>query len=183
MGLRADLIKKFSTVELSEEGFTIDIERLVDYAIAVYVCDSDVTIDLDERKDTVMKELKITNQSDRAVIRFNKSATLSKIVTEILRKTSSRDFELYVSALEGAKILLDVVRRPIDDSLEDEKWLSALKSKKQGFIDAQELLDRAKAIAEKTVGATNTDVEAHVETVVFNKGQAEILAEKARDKK
>ena len=183
MELRDYLCGKYGMVELQEEGFTIPINKLIDYAIAVYVERGSDMILLNERKDAVMLDLKISNKSDMEVLRFNKSRTLSKVITDILHITANRQFELYVSALEAATILLDVVRRPIDDRLDDEKWLSALKAKKQGFNDAKELLDSADEIAERMIGAKEVDLEEHIEESVFKKGQMEILAEKYRGKK
>ena len=138
---------------------------------------------LNERKDAVMLELGIKHKKDMELLQFNKSRNLSRIVTDILHITANREFEMYVSALEAATILLDVVRRPIDDTLEDEKWLSALKAKKQGFNDARELLASAKEIAEDMVGAKEVDLEDHIDDNIFKKGQMEILAAKRRSKK
>ena len=183
MELKEYLFGKYGMVELSEEGFTIPINKLIDYAIAVYVERGSDVIMLNERKDAVMLDLKIGNKSDTEILRFNKSKTLSKLVTDILHITANRQFELYVSALEASTILLDVVRRPIDDTLEDEKWLSALKAKKQGFNDAKELLASADEIAEKMIGAKEVDLDEHINDSVFKKGQMEVLAEKYRDKK
>lgn len=180
--LKGYLMNKYGMVELSEEGFTIPINKLIDYAIAVYVNRCSDVIMLNERKDAVMLELKIGNKSDMEILKFNKSKTLSRLVTDILHITANRQFELYVSALEAATILLDVVRRPIDDTLEDEKWLAALKAKKQGFNDAKELLSSANEIAEKIVGASEPDLEEHVDDNVFKKGQMETLAEMYKDR-
>jgi hypothetical protein len=183
MELKEYLVDKYGMVELSEEGFTIPINKLIDYAIAVYVERGSDMILLNERKDAVMIDLDIKHESDMEVLRFNKSKTLSKVVTDILHITANRQFELYVSALEASTILLDVVRRPIDDSLDDEKWLSALKAKKQGFNDAKELLASADEIAERMLGAKEVDLDEHISDSVFQKGQMEILAEKYRGKK
>jgi hypothetical protein len=181
--LKEYLINKHGMVELSEEGFTIPINKLIDYAIAVYTERGSDMILLNERKDAVILELKISNKADMEMLKFNKSKTLSRVVTDILHITANRQFELYVSALEAATILLDVVRRPIDDTLEDEKWLAALKAKKQGFNDAKELLASADEIAERMIGCKEVDLEEHVEENIFKKGQMEMLAEKYRDKK
>jgi len=181
MELREYLINKYGMVELSDEGFTIPINKLIDYAIAVYASRGSDVIMLNERKDSVMLEYKISNKSDMELLKFNKSRTLSRIVTDILHITANRQFELYVSALEAATILLDVVRRPIDDTLEDEKWLSALKAKKQGFNDAKELLASANEIAERMLGASEPDLEEHIDDNIFKKGQMETLAEMYKD--
>jgi hypothetical protein len=183
MELKDFLLRKYSEVEPSNEGFTIAIDKLIDYAIGVYVDRKDEVLLLNERKEAVILELGIKHEKDMELLRFNKSRYLSRIVTDILHITANREFELYVSALEAATILLDVVRRPIDDTLEDEKWLNALKAKKQGFNDAKELLDSAKEISEQMLGAKETDLEDHVSDNIFKKGHMEELAGKYRDKK
>lgn len=183
MELKEYLVDKYGMVELSKEGFTIPIDRLADYAIAVYVERGSDVIMLNERKTAVMLDLNISNESDMEVLTFNKSRTLSKIISDILHITANRQFELYVSALEAATILLEIVRRPIDDNLDDEKWLNALKAKKQGFNDAKELLASADEIGEKMLGAKEVDLEVHIDDNIFKKGQMELLAEKYRDRK
>ncbi len=183
MELRDYLLDRYMDVEPSGEGFTISIEKIVDYTIMVYIRDDayqDVT--LNQKKEAAFIKVGIQKESDQRLLMLNKSNIVSRVVTTILHATANREFELYVSALEASTILLDVVRRPIDDTLDDEKWLSALRAKKQGFNDARELLSSANEIAEKMLGAKETDLDEHVEETIFKEGFSERLAKKANKK-
>jgi len=181
--LKEYLLIKYGEVELSEEGFTISIDKLIDYIIEVYVERGTDAILLNKRKEAVIIELGIKYDSDKDILMLNKSKTVSRIITDVLHITANREFELYISALEATTILLDIVRRPIDDTLDDDKWLTALKAKKQGFNDARELLDSAKEIAEQMLGAREADLEEHVEEAIFKEGMSEKLAKKISIKK
>lgn len=176
MELYEYLLAKYGSMEPSDEGFRIPIDKILKYVIAVYAERGGDVVMLNERKEAVLLDLGIKNEKDMELLMFNKSRLVSRIVTDVLHITANREFELYVSALEAATILLDVVRRPIDDTLEDEKWLAALRAKKQGFTDARELLDSATEIAEKILGAKDVDVEEHVEEVIYKEGLSERLA-------
>jgi hypothetical protein len=184
MELKEYLEKKFATVDLSEDGFTVSLSTLIDYLLDVYVKSEDYEhgITLSHKKDLAIHK-HIPKTKDRDILLFNKSEIVSSIVTAILLANFDREFELYISALEAATILLEVVRRPIDDKLENEKWYNALKAKKQGFNDARELILSASKIAEDITGAKDTDIEAHIDDTVFTSGAAERLAKMASDGK
>jgi len=177
------LIEKYGDMEPSDEGFHVPIDKILKYIIAVYTERGGDVVMLNGRKESVLLDLEIKNDKDVELLMLNKSKMVSRIITDVLHITANREFELYVSALEAATILLDVVRRPIDDTLEDEKWLSALKAKKQGFNDARELLESADEIAEKMLGAVDVDLEKHVEETIFREGMSERMAKKHLTKK
>jgi len=177
MELKEYLLLKFQGEEPSTEGFSIGIDDILDYCISVYKKRDD-NAPLNKLKEEAIARIGI-KKKDAEILMLNKSLLISRIVTEILRITADRDFELYISALEASTILLEVVRRPIDDDLEDEKWATALKAKKQGFLDARELIKNAKDILENMTGIKDSDAQDHVEEVIFKEGLSERLAKKA----
>jgi hypothetical protein len=183
MEVKEYLIKKHHAVEPSNEGFTIDLEKIVDYCIYVYTPQSEDVVQLHHKKEAALIDLGITKKKDRELLLENKSHIVSNIITDLLHVVANREYELYISALEAATILLEVVRRPVDDKLSDEKWANALKAKKQGFMDARDLIASANEIAEKITGAKETDLEEHVEEVTFKEGLSEVLAKMANKKK
>lgn len=183
MELSKELKTTYSMVDLSKEGFTIDINKLIDYLLAVYVKDeNEEHVTLNQKKEAQIIKLKIPSD-DANLLLTNKSITASRIITEILKHGGDRLYEMYISGLEAATILLEVVRRPINDDLDDEKWFSALRAKKQGFIDARELYASTNQIAEEMLGVKEVDIETHVDTTDYTQGISEILAKKASKKK
>lgn len=160
-----------------ESDLSCSTDTLASYVISVYSKDGEQkdTISIIDRKLFAIKKYGIS-KGDAEKLLKNNSISAAYMISSFFKIYNERQFELYVSALEAATILLDVVRRPINDFLEDEKWLSALKAKKQGFSDAKELINEANAIAESMTGSKNSDIEDAVNKSAFNVGLAEKLA-------
>lgn len=176
MELRDYLLDKYSGGSPFDGEFPVSIDNVVDYCIRVYTKDEGEHATLNQKKEAALNEFGIKRESDREIFTLNKSVSVSRIITDILRAQADREFEMYISALEAATILLEVVRRPIDDDLDDEKWGTALKAKKQGFLDARELIESANDIAEKMLGVKEVDIGEHVEDTAFKGGYAEKFA-------
>ena len=185
MDLKKKLISLYDEESTHMSGLTISLDVLIDYVIYVYVRDDGMVEDmtLNQKKEDAFSKFGIKNKNDQETLLLNKNKFVSRVITDLFHIKWDRKFELYISALEAAAILLDVVRRPIDDTLKDEKWLAALRSKKEGFNDARSLIASAAQIAEEIVGLKEVDVEAHVNNDVFKGGIQEDLAKRLRESK
>ncbi|SRR6056297_1450946 len=178
------LLDEYGGADLSSEGLSLSLHKLIDYVLSVYLRDGEQAkvLILNDRKKNAIENYKISKQDANVLIK-NRSSIVSGMITKVMTIEHERNFELYVSALEASTILLDIVRRPIDDKLEDEKWLSALKAKRQGFMDAKELVDQAHKIAEEMTGMSNADIEDHADQSEFRGGVAERFARKADERR
>jgi len=159
-------------------------DKVIDYVISVYSKNGEQASEmkLANRKEFAIKKYKI-KKSDADILKRNKSDYVSFLVTALMKIQREMEFELYISAMEASTILLDVVRRPIADSLEDEKWYSALKAKKLGFLDAQELIREAKKLSQLMTGVKDNDIDDNISDSEFKGGVMERLAQARKDTK
>jgi hypothetical protein len=182
MELKERLNKKHSNVDLGEHGLCSPLSAIIDYVLSVYLKDGEQAeeLSLSKRKEFAIDKYDIKKQ-DIDLLTNNKSEFISNIITDVMKDKLDRQWEMYISALEASTILLEVVRRPVDDELKDDKWLSALRAKKEGLKDSRELLKIAADIAEDMTGIKDSDMEEHVDTTVFKSGVAEKFARMATE--
>ena len=90
------------------------------------------------------------------------------------------DYELLISGKEALVTLLEVVRKPMDSRLLDDKERNAVKAKKECFEDAQFIMAELRKML-KELSGKSTDAEEHVRKGVFGKGGfAEGLADRSK---
>lgn len=145
------------------------------YVIHVYAPDSPmITIkDLRTRKLKALEKFIESKQWD--AIMENRNPMIGDMITRVFREVNDFDYELMLSAKEAVETLMEVVRKPLDSNMTDDKERNAIKSKRECFDDAKYILAEIRkmqaAIEDKSV-----DVADHVNKSVFRTGMAERLA-------
>jgi hypothetical protein len=184
MDVKEKLMHEFAGVDTVAMGFSSTLSTLVDYVISVYTKNGEQEGEfiLSNRKARAISKYNIP-KSDHRMLLENKSDLISAMITVLMKMQKERKFELFISALDASSILLDVVRRPVSDELDDEKWHSALKAKRQGFVDAEFLIEASTRLLEEMTGMKDADIEAHIEETDFRGGAMERLANKVKGKK
>lgn len=80
------------------------------------------------------------------------------------------------AGLEAYEILVEEIKRPLDEELQDDKRRNAMKAKKECFLDAKEILSSIKKIESQINGEEESDeVE---EEKAFSAGFVEKFAKK-----
>ena len=59
--------------------------------------------------------------------------------------------ELMQAGLEAYEILVEEIKRPLDEELQDDKRRNAMKAKKECFLDAKEILSSIKKIENQNI--------------------------------
>jgi hypothetical protein len=65
--------------------------------------------------------------------------------------------ELMQAGLEAYEILVEEIKRPLDEELQDDKRRNAMKAKKECFLDAKEILSSIKKIENQINGEDESD--------------------------
>lgn len=84
--------------------------------------------------------------------------------------------ELMQAGLEAYEILVEEIKRPLDEELQDDKRRNAMKAKKECFLDAKEILSSIKKIENQING--KEDSEELEEEKAFTAGFVEKYAKK-----
>ncbi len=79
------------------------------------------------------------------------------------------------AGLEAYEILVEEIKRPLDEELQDDKRRNAMKAKKECFLDAKEILSSIKKIENQVNGEDEDEVE---EEKSFTAGFVEKFAKK-----
>jgi hypothetical protein len=132
------------------------------------------------RKEKAIKESKIPKEQRVKVLR-NENPMIGDMVTRLFREINDLDYELLISGKEAIVTLLEVVRKPIDTNLQDDKERNAVKAKRECFEDAQVLLKEIRKIHNQ-MHDISPDMAEHVGNLVFRGGTAERLALLAQKK-
>ena len=158
--------------------FVFDTEIGFNYLILVYAPDSDYASikDLRERKEYVAKKVKIPKGQVKRVI-DNENPMIGDMLTRFFRVYEDFNYELLISAKEALITLLEVVRKPIDSQLLDDKERNAIKAKRECFDDSKYLISEIRLMLNELSGKS-PDAGEIVNKSVFKGGFAETLAKK-----
>jgi len=146
-----------------------------EYVINVYAPDSP----LNNIKDLRIRKLKALekyiDKSQWDAILANRNPMIGDMVTRLFREINDFDYELMLSAKEAVETLMEIVRKPLDTNMTDDKERNAIKSKRECFDDSKYLLAEIRKM-QKEMEDGNADVADHVNKSVFKTGIAERLA-------
>jgi hypothetical protein len=147
------------------------------YAMLVYLPDSPVSDikDLDERKARAAEMAGIKKK----YLPLTGNLMIGDMATRIFREVNDFDYELLISAKEAVEILMEVVRKPVDTRMQDDKERNAVKAKKECYEDAKYMLSEIKKLYAQ-LREESVDVAQHVNRSVFKGGLIEKLAEKSK---
>jgi len=147
-----------------------------EYVMLAYAPDSSLAKIKDHavRKEKAIVDSKIP-KDQRAKILRNENPMIGDMVTRLFREINDLDYELLISGKEAIETLLEVVRKPIDTNLQDDKERNAVKAKRECFEDAQALLKEIRKIYNQ-MHDIDSDMAEHVGDLVFRGGTAERLA-------
>lgn len=160
-------------MKIPEWIFRVDIAY--QYVIHVYAPDSPFANikDLRVRKQKALD--KFIEPTQWEAILANMNPMIGDMVTRLFRELSDFDYELMMSAKEAIETLLEVVRKPLDSRMTDEKERNAIKAKRECFEDSKYLLSEMKRM-KKEIEDVNPDVAEILNKSVFKAGMAEKLA-------
>ena len=155
-----------------------DTDKAFEYVMLVYAPDSSLAVmkDLLPRKEKALREAKIPKGQWEKILK-NENFMIGDMITRLFRHLNDFDYELLISAKEAVETLLEVVRKPIDTRLQDDKERNAIKSKKECFDDARYLMGEIRKLYNQ-MNEIEPDVADHVNRSVFKGGLAEKLAAK-----
>ena len=151
-----------------------------EYVMLAYAPDSSLVKIKDQavRKENAMKESKVPVEFRKKILN-NEHPMIGDMITRLFRHINDLDYELLISGKEAIVTLLEVVRKPIDSRLLDDKERNAVKAKGECFADAQVLLKEVRKIWNE-MHEINPDMAEHVHSSVFKAGKAEGFAQKKR---
>lgn len=158
-----------------------DPKLAYEYILLVYAEDSPLKIkDFSEKKKVALHTAGVPGAQWDEIL-ANRNFMIGDMVTRFLREFGDFNYELLISTKEAIEALLEVVRKPVDTRLLDDKERNAIKAKKESYLDARFLMDEvAKMMRE--VESQNPDVAEYVNKSVFRGGVAERLALKGKEK-
>jgi hypothetical protein len=160
--------------------YVFDVLTATKFALLAYMPDSPTHAisDLRERKQWSLELAEVPKEYWDKIL-SNENPMIGDMATRILREVNDFDYELIVSAKEAIETLLEVVRKPINTFLQDDKERNAVKAKRECFEDAKFLLAEVRKLI-NTTNEDNPDVASHLTKSVFKSGMSEKLAEKTR---
>jgi len=160
--------------------WVFDPKLAFEYVMLAYAEDSSLAkiTDLPTRKLNAMKSSKIPEEQREKILK-NENPMVGDMITRLFRHINNIDYELLISGKEAIVTLLEVVRKPIDSRLLDDKERNAVKAKRECFEDAQVLFIEIKKIY-NAINEINGDMGAYVKEAVFKGGNAERLAGKTK---
>jgi len=134
--------------------------------------------DLRERKQLALEDSKIPESQWERIL-ANENPMIGDMATRLFREIGDFDYELLLSAKEAIETLLEVVRKPIDTRLQDDKERNAVKAKRECFDDAKFLMGEIRKML-RDIRDENPDVADSVTKSVFEGGIAERLIKKQK---
>jgi len=157
-----------------------DPKLAFEYVMLAYAPDSSLVNIKDQtvRKQTAMKDSKIPKEHQKKIL-SNEHPMIGDMITRLFTHVNDLDYELLISGKEAIVSLLEVVRKPVDGRLLDDKERNAIKAKKECFEDAQFLLKEVRSIW-NTMHEINPDMAEYVKEGVFKGGKAESFSKKKR---
>jgi len=150
--------------------FVFDTEIGFNYLILVYAPDSEYASikDLKERKEYVAKKVKVPKKLIKKVV-DNENPMIGDMLTRFFRVYEDFDYEILISGKEALITLLEVVRKPIDSHLLDDKERNAVKAKRECFDDARYIMAELRTMLQE-LGGKSVDAKDVVKKGVFGKG-------------
>jgi hypothetical protein len=154
-----------------------DVDLATKYAMLVYLPDSPISHvkELDERKARAVEMVGIPQE----FLPLTGNLMLGDMATRIFREVNDFDYELLISAKEAVEILMEVVRKPVDTRLQDDKERNAVKAKRECYDDAKYMMGEIKKLFAQ-LNDESVDVAEHANRSVFRGGLQEKLAEKTK---
>jgi len=161
---------------MMEPNFIFDTKVAFSYLILTYGPDSEFSNvkDMLERKELALKKSKVPKQFQKKILK-NENPMLGDMLTRFFREYEDFDYELLISAKEALVTLLEVVRKPIDSTLLDDKERNAVKAKRECFEDARYMMGEIRNML-KDLGDMSEDAAQAVKKSVFKGGFAEKMA-------
>lgn len=161
---------------LIEPNFVFDVAVALDYILFTYAPDSPyATIkDMRERKEAALKQTRVPKQFHKKIL-SNENPMIGDMLTRFFRVYEDFDYELLISGKEALITLLEVVRKPIDSRLLDDKERNAVKAKRECFDDAKYLMSEMRKMLNDLRDKSEDAADA-VKSSVFKGGFAEKLA-------
>ena len=159
-----------------DPDFTFDTKVAFSYLILTYGPDSEFSgmKDMSERKELALKKAKVPKQFHKKIL-SNENPMIGDMLTRFFRVYEDFDYELLISAKEALITLLEVVRKPIDSRLLDDKERNAVKAKRECFEDARYIMGEIRKML-NDLGDMSEDAKEAVKKSVFKGGFAEKMA-------
>ena len=159
-----------------EPNFTFDTKVAFGYLILTYGPDSEFSNvkDMIERKELALRKAKVPKQFHKKIL-SNENPMIADMLTRFFRVYEDFDYELLISAKEAIITLLEVVRKPVDSQLLDDKERNAIKAKRECFDDSKYLISEIRVML-KDLGEMSEDAAEAVKKSVFKGGFAEKMA-------
>lgn len=159
-----------------------DVKIAFEYVMLAYAPDSSLANikDLRARKEQALVIAKVPKEQWDKILK-NENFMIGDMLTRLFRHLNDIDYELLISGKEAIETLLEVVRKPVNSRLLDEKERMAVKAKRECFEDAQILMKEIRRIYNQ-MHEISSDMAEHVNVSVFKGGLAEKLAGKAQKK-
>jgi hypothetical protein len=164
----------------AEPEWMFDPKLAFEYVMLAYAPDSSLAKmkDLQVRKEKAMEQGNIPKEYAPAILR-NENPMIGDMITRLFRELNDFEYELIISGKEAIQTLLEVVRKPVNSRLLDDKERNAVKAKRECFDDAEAMMGRIKSLVNQ-MSDINEDLGDHAKKSVFQGGLAERLAEKAK---
>lgn len=159
-----------------EPNFVFDVQVALDYVLFTYAPDSPYASikDLKERKEAALKQTRVPKKFHKKIL-SNENPMIGDMLTRFFRVYEDFDYELLISGKEALITLLEVVRKPIDSWLLDDKERNAVKAKRECFDDAKYLMSEMRKMI-SDLRDKSEDAADSVKSSVFKGGFAEKLA-------
>jgi len=147
------------------------------YVMLVYIPESPIEHirDLVEKKNRAIEMAGVPDDA----LPLTRNLMIGDMATRIFRELNDFDYEMLISAKEAVEILMEVVRKPVDTRLQDDKERNAVKAKRECYDDAKYLLTEIKRMF-AVLKEESVDVAEHVSETAFKRGLQEKLAEKTQ---
>jgi len=147
-----------------------------EYVMLVYAPDSSLAKmkDIKARKESALSQTKIPDEQIDKIL-SNENPMIGDMLTRLFRHLNDIDYELLISGKEAIETLLEVVRKPINSRLLDDKERNAVKAKRECFEDAQVLMKEIRRIYAQ-MNDLEPDMADHVNKSAFKGGLAENLS-------
>jgi len=159
-----------------EPNFTFDTKVAFSYLILTYGPDSEFSgiKDMSERKELALKKAKVPKQFHKKIL-TNENPMIGDMLTRFFRVYEDFDYELLISGKEALITLLEVVRKPINTHLQDDKERNAVKAKRECFDDAKYIMSEIRMML-KDLSEMSEDAADAVKKSIFKGGFAEKMA-------
>lgn len=162
--------------EWTVPNWIFSTDTAFNYVMLAYAPDSSLAKikDLQVRKEKALAESKVPEDQWKKIL-ANENPMIGDMITRLFRELNDFQYELIISGKEAIQSLLEVVRKPVDSRLLDDKERNAVKAKRECFEDAEALMGKIRNLVH-TMSEANEDLGEHAKKSVFQGGLAERLA-------